>query len=145
MLTFHSFRASGSTYLRLYHRLPKSFNADAISSLHSVRKRHTSTVQRLHKHIEEQNVMGKIRSRAKWVEQDEKSSKYFYNLEKKNFSSNAIKQLKKTKRNGTYTTCDKEILHEQYTFYRKLYQNACIPEETIVNYLNDAKKSEYFK
>ena len=34
MLTFHSFRASGSTYSRLHHRLPKSFNADAISSLH---------------------------------------------------------------------------------------------------------------
>ena len=34
MLTFHSFRALGSTYLRLRHRLPESFNADAISSLH---------------------------------------------------------------------------------------------------------------
>ena len=34
MLTFYSFRASGSTYSRLHHRLPKSFNADAISSLH---------------------------------------------------------------------------------------------------------------
>ena len=34
MLTFHSFRASGSTYSRFHHRLPKSFNADAISSLH---------------------------------------------------------------------------------------------------------------
>ena len=32
--TFHSFRALGSTYSRLHHRLPKSFNADAISSLH---------------------------------------------------------------------------------------------------------------
>ena len=40
-LTFHSFRESGSTYSRLHHRLPKSFNADAISSLHfwkSIRK-----------------------------------------------------------------------------------------------------------
>ena len=34
MLTFHSFRAPGLTYSRLHHRLPKSFNADAISSLH---------------------------------------------------------------------------------------------------------------
>ena len=34
MLTFHSFRALGSTYSRLHHRLPKSFNADTISSLH---------------------------------------------------------------------------------------------------------------
>ena len=28
------------------------------------------------------------------------------------------------------------MLHEQYTFYRKLYQNDRIPEERIVNYLN---------
>ena len=34
MLTFHSFRALGSTYSRLLHRLPKSFTADVISSLH---------------------------------------------------------------------------------------------------------------
>ena len=34
MLTFHSFRELGSTYSRLHYQLPKSFNADAISSLH---------------------------------------------------------------------------------------------------------------
>ena len=34
MLTFHSFKALGSKYSRLQHRLSKSFNADAISSLH---------------------------------------------------------------------------------------------------------------
>ena len=34
MLTFHSFKALGSTYSRLHHPLPNTFNADAISSLH---------------------------------------------------------------------------------------------------------------
>ena len=34
MFTFHSFTALGSTHSRLHHRLPKSFNAEAISSLH---------------------------------------------------------------------------------------------------------------
>ena len=34
MLMFHSYKALGSTYSRLHHRLPKSFNADAIFSLH---------------------------------------------------------------------------------------------------------------
>ena len=41
--------------------------------------------------------------------------------------------------NGTYTTCNKEILHEQYTFYIKLYKNDSIPEEKNVNYLYDVK------
>ena len=77
---------------------------------HKIQIERDILVKRLHKHIEERNVGAKLRSRAKWVEQGEKSSKYFYNLEKKNFSSNIIKQLKKE--NGTYTTCDNEILHE---------------------------------
>ena len=34
MLSFHSFRALCSTYSRLHHRLPNSFKAAAISSLH---------------------------------------------------------------------------------------------------------------
>ena len=34
ILLFHSLRALSSTPSRLHHRLPKSFNADAISSLH---------------------------------------------------------------------------------------------------------------
>ena len=34
ILCFHSFKALHSTLFRLHHRLPKSFNADAISSLH---------------------------------------------------------------------------------------------------------------
>ena len=34
ILSFHSFIALHSTLSRLHHRLPKSFKADAISSLH---------------------------------------------------------------------------------------------------------------
>ena len=34
MLSFHSFKALGSTYFRLHHRLPNPFKAAAISSLH---------------------------------------------------------------------------------------------------------------
>ena len=34
MLTHHAFKAYGSIYTRLHHRLQKSFNVDAISSLH---------------------------------------------------------------------------------------------------------------
>ena len=34
ILSFHSFKALHSTLSRLHHRLPTSFNADAVSSLH---------------------------------------------------------------------------------------------------------------
>ena len=49
----------------------------------------------MHKHIEEQASGANIRSRAKWVEEGEKSSMYFHNLERKNYSNNTIKQLKR--------------------------------------------------
>ena len=88
----------------------------------------------MHKHIEEQASGAKIRSRAKWVEEGEKSSKYFYNPERKNYSNNNIKQLKKE--NGSHTTNNKEILNEQYKFYNKLYEKDSISEESIKNYLN---------
>ena len=81
--------------------------------------------------IEEQKEGAKIRSRARWVEDSEKSTKYFYNLEKKNIS---IKQLKNE--NGDYATSNKDILEEQYTFYKKLYESDNISENNVRNYLN---------
>ena len=48
-------------------------------------------LQKLHKHVEEKSMGAKIRSRAKWFEQ---GKKYFYSLEKKNYSDNTMKQLK---------------------------------------------------
>ena len=84
---------------------------------HKIQLERDVLVKKMHKHIEEQASGAKIRSRAKWVEEGEKSSKYFYNLERKNYSNNTIKQLKKE--NGSHTTSNKEILNEQYKFYKK--------------------------
>ena len=49
----------------------------------------------LHILISEKNKGAQIRSRAKWIEQGEKSTKYFFNLEKQNISKNTIKNLRK--------------------------------------------------
>ena len=46
----------------------------------------------LHILISEKNKGAQIRSRAKWIEQGEKSTKYFFNLEKQNISKNTIKK-----------------------------------------------------
>ena len=74
-------------------------------------------VNNLHNFVEEQKNGAKIRSRAKWVEEGERCSKYFYSLEKKNYSNNTIKQLKKE--NGTFTSNNKEILEEENVFLQK--------------------------
>ena len=75
-----------------------------------IEKRDTLT-QELHDMIQQQNKGAQIRSRAKWIEEGEKSTKYFFNLEKSNSVNNTIFSLKK---DGSYTTSDTEILQEQY-------------------------------
>ena len=81
-----------------------------------------------------QNEGAKIRSRARWIEEGEKPTKYFFNLEKKNASNNTIKQLKKS--NGEYVSTNKEILEEQFNFYKTLYESDNISENNIKQYLS---------
>ena len=76
-------------------------------------------IQKIQNLVDEEQKMGaKIRSRAKWIEEGEKCTKYFFSLEKQHYANNTIKQLKKD--NGTYTTSDREILEEQHKFYKKI-------------------------
>ena len=102
---------------------------------HKIQLERDTLVNNLHNFVEEQKNGAKIRSRAKWVEEGERCSKYFYSLEKKNYSNNTIKQLKKE--NGTFTSNNKEILEEEYAFYKNLYKADDIPKEDIKTYLRD--------
>ena len=61
-----------------------------------------------------------IRSRAKWYEHGERSSKSFLNLEKRN---HVKKHIRKLCINGLLTTDPLKILNEQKCFYQKLYQS----------------------
>ena len=62
-----------------------------------------------------------IRSKAQYIDQGEKPTKYFCGLEKHNYVSKIIGQLEKD--NGTILTEQQEILKETENFYRKLYEN----------------------
>lgn len=59
----------------------------------------------------------KIRSRAKWIEDGEKPTRYFFGLEKSRQNNNTITKLK----DDTILTEDIEILDEARTFYQDLY------------------------
>ena len=61
-----------------------------------------------------------IRARAQWVEEGEKSSSYFLNLEKHKAENKVITQLKRA--DGTIVSEPADILEEQYNFYFDLYQ-----------------------
>ena len=59
-----------------------------------------------------------IRSKARWCEQGERNSKYFYRLERRNHGTKYITELKLSDK--TTTTKPKEILNEEYRFYKEL-------------------------
>ena len=61
-----------------------------------------------------------IRSRARWYEHGERSSKYFLNLEKRNRVKEHIRKLDI---NGVLTTDSLKIFNEQKRFYQELYQS----------------------
>ena len=60
-----------------------------------------------------------LRSKAKWAESGEKNSKYFLNLEKRNYNRKYIKRLKIA--SGEELTNPKDILNEERTFCKTLY------------------------
>ncbi len=72
-----------------------------------------------------------IRSRAKWVEEGEKSTKYFLNLEKSRQASNCINSLKDC--NGKYKHSDIDILRIAKNFYSELYEDKSVNDQ----YVND--------
>ena len=61
-----------------------------------------------------------FRSKAKWYEEGEKSSKYFFALEKAKYNAKTCFSL--IKENGEEVTNPQEILEEQREFYKKLYE-----------------------
>lgn len=69
-----------------------------------------------------------IRSRARWIEEGEKPSKYFCNLESRNYLN---KTIKKIELEGTGTIYEQtEILDEVKIYYETLYKSA---DSSLVN------------
>ena len=61
----------------------------------------------------------KVRSRARWVEEGEKPSRYFCNMENRHFTSKMMPKLVRT--NGTIASDINEIKEETRAFYKRLY------------------------
>ena len=74
-----------------------------------------------------------IRSRAKWVQDGEKSSKYFLSLEKARQSSNVVNSLKDS--SGQVHHSDDGILHTAKAYYENLYKDRPTSGDDIDSYL----------
>ena len=60
-----------------------------------------------------------LRSKTKWHNEGEKNTKYFLNLEKRQYKQGTIRQLKTN--DNDFITTDEKILTECVTFYKNLY------------------------
>ena len=69
-----------------------------------------------------------VRSKAQWHEEGEKNTKYFLNLEKRNYNKKYIKRL--INDNNEEITDPKLILEEEKLFYKKLYSSKLKKSET---------------
>ena len=69
-----------------------------------------------------------LRSKAQWIEEGEKNTKYFINLEKRNYDRKYIKTL--ITDNGKEITNQKDIVKEQMNFYVKLYATKHLQQDT---------------
>lgn len=71
-------------------------------------------------HLYEKRGEGAIfRSKIRWTEHGEKPTRYFFNLEVKNFNQKNISELKTSE--GVKITDNEEILHAIENVYQKLY------------------------
>ena len=62
-----------------------------------------------------------LRPRSQWHNEGEKNTKYFLNLEKRNYRQGTISCLKKSE--NDFETTDKEILYECKSFFKDLYSS----------------------
>ena len=77
----------------------------------------------------------KVRSKAKWIEEGEKNTKYFLNLEKRNYNSTYIKKLINFQ--SDELTNLESIINEEFEYYQKLYSTQ-LHNSTNIEDLNKA-------
>lgn len=100
---------------KLENKLKNLYENEAISSRDEIEK-----VEHELKTLREDKIRGLImRSKAKWLIEGDKSSKYFCNLEKRQYLEKTIPKL--ILDNGTELDSQSDIINAQRDFYRTLY------------------------
>ena len=77
-------------------------------------------INEIENYIELQTQGAIFRSKAKYTNEYEKNTKFFFSLEKKNYNKKVMSKVKKN--DGTLVNDQEGILREQYQFYQELYK-----------------------
>ena len=92
--------------------------------------------KREYEELQEEVVRGIIvRTKAKWIAEGERNTKYFFNLEKRNYQQKCISRLQGE--NGIIINDAKCILEEERSFYSRLYtsNNTGVSSFTLLDHL----------
>ena len=76
-----------------------------------------------------------LRSKAQWIVEGEKPTKYFCSLESRNFTNKIIPKIQKE--NGVIISDQNEILQEVKNFYQDLYSSKTTESNLLKNFDND--------
>ena len=79
-----------------------------------------------------------FRAKALWVEEGEKNSKYFLNLEKRNYNTKNIKTL--INEDGKEITELEDIIKEENNFYDNLYSSQLEKDQINNEFLLNMQK-----
>jgi len=91
--------------------------------------------QKLEDYYREQSQGYQIRSRVKWVEEGERSTKYFLNLEKVRQNHNCIISLNNVK--GESVTTNDGILDVAKTFYSDLFASRDVSDSSVNSFFSE--------
>ncbi len=95
--------------------------------------------QKIEKVMESKTKGAMIRSRARWFEEGEKNTNYFFNLEKRQANNKTINRLKLE--DGSITDDINIILEKQKEFYEKLYKESNLGRtDELINSIGEHPK-----
>ena len=118
-------RAKTISYSIFKTRQNKDNEKDLLNDIRKLETRYSENVDLINtkraelESIREQKLKGSLRSRVKWIEQGEKPTKYFCNLENRNFTSKIIPRVI-NERNEEITE-QNEILRKVEKYYKTLF------------------------
>lgn len=123
-------KQSKSEFLDLCNKLHELLNQNYWDHEH-VSQQIIEVQNKLENHIEAKTRSAIFRSRARWHIEGERSSKYFFALEKTNYNKKVMQAIRL--QDNTITNNHKAILREQARFYRNLCKSSPEVQFALVN------------
>ena len=117
--------------INIERELTELQNKKQASNREEIEKRINLLENELKTFYEKKTEGAMIRAKAKWLKDAEKNTKYFFNLEKRNYINKTIQQLINDK--GDTITDFKEVLAEERSFYKSLYSK----NHTVYDNINE--------